>query len=89
MALSRVQATGRVTASAVTAVSLTFATPPVVGHAVVLLVANSGGGAPPTFVTDNQGHAYVLARAQRAGSTIHSAAVYYLSRVVTPSGRSR
>jgi hypothetical protein len=61
MALARVQATGRVSAAATTSVSLTFATPPTVGNAIIVLAARYQPAGATISCADNRGNPYTLA----------------------------
>jgi hypothetical protein len=83
MALSRVQATGRVTASAVGSVALSFATAPTVGNGIVVtVIAYTNTAAPAGGCTDNRGNIFVQAITRKQGFL--NASIYFLP-ILLPS----
>lgn len=84
--LYRVQATGRKSASAVTSVVLTFATPPAVGSGLIVTVVGwrDGGNTglfSPTGCSDNRGHTYLRAITKESPVHYNATAIYYLPKV--------
>jgi hypothetical protein len=77
MALTRVRGTGKVESDSGAIFALTFATPPAIGNAVVVLVT-AFSGTPGGFLgcVDNRGNSYTLAIAQ-PNATFPEVAVYY------------
>ena len=81
MALTRVQGTGRVSASASASVALTFATPPTVGNGVVVLAARYQAAGPAITATDNRGNTY--AQAVAVGPNPVGGTIQYCAKVTT------
>lgn len=80
--LTRVQATGKVTADSALAVALTFATPPTVGNAVVVPLSLYNTVTVPASCVDNRGNTYTLAKLDAALSPAR-AAIYYCPKITT------
>ena len=87
-ALVRVQRTPAVaTTTAATTSVLTFATPPTVGHAIVVVATGNHATTLVTAVTDNYGNTYSLAKAQGNASGPRGVAVWFC-QAITATGAS-
>lgn len=80
MALSRVQATPKVTTSAAPTLAIPFTTPPTVGNGIIVPVSTWSGG-PITGATDNYGNTYTLGPTIQQGG-IPRASILYCPKVV-------
>jgi len=87
MAITRVQATpATVTTVLATSCTVTFATPPAVGDAVIAVVLGNSNTAASTSCTDSAGHTYTVAKAMTTGGTA-AVTIYYvpvLTATATP-----
>lgn len=84
MALTRVQATPKAQASSTATVSMTFATPPTVGNAIVVGAVQWGGTAP-TGCADNRGNTYTAAAVSGVGGSAR-ASIFVCAAVATSAG---
>lgn len=82
MAPSRVQSTGKVTASVTFSVAVTFPAPPTVGHGIVVGVTVTAA-ALPSGCTDNLGNTYVLAKGQGSSNSGNTVAIYVCGAITT------
>lgn len=76
MALARVQATPQVVTSSASSVAVTFSTPPIIGHGVVVGVASHDGLVADTC-TDNHGHTYIRAKQQHESTAFMVVDLFY------------
>jgi hypothetical protein len=84
VALTRVQATGKVIGDSVTSIAITFATPPTIGNAIVVPAILWGSAAPTPTCADNRGNTYTLAVARIGGGSAH-VAIFVCGRVAASS----
>lgn len=81
MALTRVQATGKVVADSVASIALTFSTLPTVGNGLVVLVTGYNGTYLTTSCSDNRSNTYQRATTLSLGPV--SVAIYSCASVAT------
>jgi len=86
-ALVRVQRATAVTTTASTSIALVFATPPVLGRGVVVVVSGNSATALVTTCVDSAGNSYSLAHAQNNASGGRGVAVWYCP-AITATGAS-
>ena len=87
MAFSRIQGTGKVTATGVSSFTITFGSLPAVGSGVVVgVLASTTSAFPAGSCTDNQGNSYLIAYQYDYPFGGRKSVIFYCSKVATSSG---
>lgn len=87
MAFSRIQATGKITASGVSSFTITFGSLPAVGSGIVVgVLASTTSAFPAGSCTDNQGNSYSIAYQQDYPFGGRKSVIFYCPKISTSSG---